>query len=141
MDLNTLVPSERMIEIVSPGTKSPLGIRITIMHIDDHRLKNLKRKLQDERQRREQRGKILTAETQDENLSEVIYASMLGWEWYNPTGLNDKVKGYNPEKMPNFDGKTPEFTKASVFAMFEKIPWFRDQIGEAVGETESFFQI
>lgn len=139
MDLSTLVPSERMIEILSPATKTPLGLRVTIMHIDDPRLKTLKRKLQDERQRREQRGKILTAETQDENLSELTYAAMLGWEWYNPTGVAGD-KGYKADKMPSFDGKQPDFTKANVFAMFEKLSWFRDQIGEAVSETESFFQ-
>lgn len=139
MDLSTLVPSERMVEIVSPATKSPLGIRVTIMHIDDPRLKTLKRKLQDERQRREQRGKIISAEMQDENLSELTFATMTGWEWYNPTGLKGD-KGYNADKEPKFEGKIPEFTKANVFAIFEKLPWFRDQIGEAVSETESFFQ-
>jgi hypothetical protein len=140
MDLSTLVPSERIVEIVSPATKAPLGIRVTIMHIDDSRLKTLKRKLQDERQRREQRGKIISAEMQDENLSELTFATMTGWEWYNPTGVKSD-KGYNADKEPKFDGKVPEFTKANVFAIFDKLPWFRDQIGEAVSETESFFQI
>ena len=140
MDLTALVPSERMIEILSPATKAPLGIRVTIMHIDDPRLKTLKRKLQDERQRREQRGKILSAETQDENLSELTAATMLGWGWYNPTGLEGQ-KGYKAESAPKFEGKVPEFNKANIFAMFEKLPWFRDQIGEAVSETESFFPV
>ena len=44
MDLSTLVPSERMIEILSPATKTPLGLRVTIMHIDDPRLKTIDRK-------------------------------------------------------------------------------------------------
>jgi len=140
MDISTLVPSERIVEIVSPATKAPLGIRVTVMHIDDPRLKTLKRKLQDERQRREQRGKIISAEMQDENLSELTFATMTGWEWYNPTGMKGE-KGYNPDKEPKFEGKVPDFNKANVFAMFEKLPWFRDQIGEAVSETESFFQL
>lgn len=140
MDISTLVPSERMIEILSPATKTPLGIRVNIMHIDDPRLKILKLKLQNQRQQREARGKVMTAEAQDENLSELTFATMTGWEWYNPTGQKGD-KGYNPEKEPKFDGKVPEFTKANVFAMFEKLPWFRDQIGEAVSETESFFPV
>lgn len=140
MDLKNLVPTERVVEIVSPGTKEKLGIRVTVMHIDDERLKNIKRKVQDENLRRQQRGKIIHAELQDENINEIAFATMLGWEWYNPTGVAGD-KGYKADKMPSFDGKQPEFTKANVFAIFEKLPWFRDQVGEAVSETEVFFQM
>ncbi len=140
MDLKNLVPSERVVEILSPGTKQPLGIRVTVMHIDDERLKNIKRKLQDENLRRQQRGKIVHAELQEENINEIAFATMLGWEWYNPTGVATD-KGYKAEKMPSFDGKQLEFTKANVLAVFDKLPWFRDQVGEAVSETEVFFQM
>lgn len=140
MDLKNLVPSERLIEIVHPANKQPIGVRVTVMHIDDERLKGIKRKLQDERYRREQRGKIVSAEMQDENLNELTFATMLGWDWYNPTGVAGD-KGFKADKMPSFDGKVPEFNKFNAFAIFEKLPWFRDQIGEAVSETEVFFQI
>lgn len=138
MDISTLVPSERIVEILSPATKAPLGIRVTIMHIDDPRIKTLKRKIKDENQRREQRGKIISAEMQEENTNEIAFALMTGWEWYNPTGMKGE-KGYDSEREPKFEGKVPDFNKANVFAMFEKLPWFRAQIGEAVEETESFF--
>lgn len=138
MDLNTLTPSERIVEILSPGKKEPLGIRVSLLHVNDERLKKLKRRLQDERYRLERNGKSFKAEIFDANASELAFAAMVDWEWYNPTG-KEGDKGYDKNAMPNFKGSVPDFTKKNVLEIFEKLPWFRDQIGEEMGDEESFF--
>lgn len=133
MDLSELKPSERIVEILTPGTKQPLGVRVSILHINDERLRKLKRQFQDERLRLEARGKQMKSETIESNLSELTFAAMTGWEWYSPSG--------NKEDQAKFKGSVPEFNKRNVMEIFEHLPWFRDQIGEEMGDDEAFFQV
>lgn len=133
MDLSELKPSERMVEILTPGTKKPLGVRVSILHINDERLKKIKRQFQDERYRLEARGKQFKAETIETNLNELTFAAMVGWEWYSPTG-DDKDRA-------KFKGEVPEFNKRNVLEIFDQLPWFRDQIGEEMGDDEAFFRV
>lgn len=138
MELSTLVPSERIVEILSPGTKQPIGVRISLLHINDERLKKLKRQFQDERYRLESKGKVFKAENFDNNANELAFAAMVGWEFYNPTGKKGDA-GYDENGTLLWNGKVPEFNKKNAFEIFEKLPWFRDQIGQEMGDDEAFF--
>lgn len=138
MDLNELVPSERIVEILSPGKKQPIGVRVMLLHVDDERLTKLKRRIQDERIRLEQKGKFFKADDLEENANELTFAAMTGWEWYNLTG-GEKDKGYDPNGQAKFNGEIPEFNKKNVFEIFKKLPWFREQIGREMGDDEAFF--
>ncbi len=131
MDLSTLVPSERTIEILSPGTKQPIGVRVFLLSINDDKLKKLKRSFQDERYRMEAKGKNFKAENFENNANELSFAAMTGWEFYSPTD--------NKDDQAKFNGSVPEFTKKNVFDVFDKLPWFRDQIGQEMGDDEAFF--
>lgn len=140
MDLSNLKPGERMIEILHPATKEPIGIRVSLVHIHDESLKKLKRQFQDERYRLESRGKHFKAENVENNLNELNFAAMKAWEWYNPTG-SEKDKNFDPDKQANWKGnKSPEFSKKNVFEIFDTLPWFRDQIASEMGDDEAFFQ-
>jgi hypothetical protein len=138
MDLKDLTPSERMVEILHPGTKEPIGVRVTLMHLDDDRMKKLRRAIQDEKHRLDQRGKYLKSEQIEANAHELCFTALTGWEWYNPTGSKGD-KGFDPKAAATFNGEVPTFTKKNVFDIFDKLPWFRDQIGQAMGDDESFF--
>lgn len=139
MELFDIKPSERVIEIVSPAAdKNPIGIRVTIVHIDDDRLKKLKRSIQDERIRLETKGKFLKTETIENNLNELTYAAMTGWEWYNPTGKKGD-KGFDENAALTIDGKVPPFDKKNVFQIFDKLPWFLEQVSREIGDQEAFF--
>lgn len=138
MDLKNLKPSERMVEIVHPATKEPLGVRVSLVHINDDSLKKLKRSFQDERYRLEARGKQFKAENVENNLNELTFAAMKGWEWYNPTGKKGD-KGFKESASALYKGAVPEFSKKNVFEIFEELPWFRDQIGQEMGDDEAFF--
>lgn len=126
MDLNELKPQERVVEILSPGTKQEIGIRVTLLHISDDRLVKLRRKFLDERYRLEAKGKTMKSEIYESNLNELAFTAMTGWEWYGDITM---------------DGKKPDFTRPNVMQVFEKHPWFRDQIGEEVSDSEAFFTI
>lgn len=139
MDLSTIKPGERMVEILHPATEEPLGIRVSLVHIHDESLKKLKRQFQDERYRLEARGKHFKAENVENNLNELNFTAMKGWEWYNPTGVKGDV-GFDETKQANWRGnKSPEFSKKNVLEIFESLPWFRDQIASEMGDDEAFF--
>ncbi len=139
MDLSNLKPSERMVEILSPGKKEPIGVRISLLHVDDERLKKIKRKFADEKYRLEARGKHLKAEDIENNLHELLCSAIVGWEWYNPTGTA-KDKGYKEDGQATFKGSIPEFSKTNVMAVITSLPWFADQISQEVGDDTAFFQ-
>ena len=138
MDLNELKPSERIVEILSPGTKQPIGVRVTLLHIADERLKKLKRRFQDDRYRLESKGKQFKAEQFEENANELSFAAMTGWEFYNPTGQKGD-KGFDENEHAKFNGEIPAFNRKNAFEIFEKLPWFREQLGTEMGDDEAFF--
>lgn len=126
MDILDIKPSERIIEIESPRDKTPIGIRVTLMHLDDPRMMVFRRKIHDERARLLRAGKIVKAEVEEENANELAFRAMTSWEWYN----KDLKLG---------DTASPEFNRANVMKVFESCVWFRDQIGVAIGDQDAFF--
>lgn len=124
MDIATLKPVERIAEIKSPADpETNVGIRVTLVSINDDRLKDLKRKFQDKKLKLELRGKNWTAAQLDENAKELAFASMTGWDWYDA----------------DYHGKKPEFNQSNVFAIFNELPWFLVAIQKEMSEEQSFF--
>lgn len=124
MDLSSLKTTERFIEIVHPKTGENLGVRVSIVALNDVRLKSIKRKIQDEKLRLEARGKNFKSEDIEENMCSILFNAMTGWEWAGDA---------------NFKGNKPDFTRENVVAVFKELPWFQSQIDEAVSDEKSFF--
>lgn len=138
MDISGVLPGERIVEIKHPGTAEPIGIRVTVCSIDDDRLRDLKRRITDERFKLEARGKTMKAEDIEANAQKLIFTASRGWEWYNPTG-KEGDPGYDPDAMPDFKGEVPDFNQRNFYAVITTLPWFSQQLHEAVGETKDFF--
>lgn len=137
-DLADIKPVSRTVEIRHPGTGRPLGVRVTLVSLDDERLAKVRRAIQDKRLHLESRAKTFKSEDIEANRKTILTTAMTGWEWYNPTG-KEGDEGYDAEAMPEFGGNVPEFNRKNTNAVIEALPWFGDQINEALGETESFF--
>jgi len=128
-DIGKIKSSDREIIILHPGTKEPIGITVMVMHIDDPRLKKVKRRITDERLRLDQRGKNFKAEEIEDNKNNILFNAMTGWEFgKDPNG-----------DQATFNGDIPEFNRRNVVQVLDELPWFADQINEAIGETEAFF--
>lgn len=137
-DLSTIKPVERMVEILHPNTDKPVGLRVTLMSMLDPRMKKLKRQLQDERNKRAQRGKIFKAEETEENQNKLVFAAMTGWFWYNPTGKKGD-EGFDDEADLNFHGKKPEFNQKNVYDVFNELEWVVNQLVDAIDDEKAFF--
>jgi hypothetical protein len=125
MDIADISPTERTIEILHPRTKEPVGIRVVLVSLEDDKLSKLKRKIQDRKNGLEARGKHFKAEEVEENKNELLFSSMVGWEWYDAT----------------YKGEKPAFTRAKVYELLNDPArvWFRDQLLIELGDTEAFF--
>lgn len=125
-DLSQIKPaSERIVEILHPGTEQPLGIKVGLCSIDDEDMKRVKRRMQDAALVLQRRGKGFSSAQIDTNRNEIAFSAMRNWTWEGDT---------------TFHGEKPAFNQANVYAVFNELPWFRDQIEEEISETKSFFQ-
>ena len=124
VDLSTIKPNDRTIEITNPGTGENLGVRVTVMSYDDDRLKRIRRQLTDKRFADDQKRKPLKSEQVEENGNMLLFSAMTGWEWYDDA---------------TFSGDVPDFNRKNVFAVFDALPWFRAQVDTAVADEEAFF--
>jgi hypothetical protein len=126
MDLSSVKPVERIVQITHPGTGVELGVSVSIMSIADERMKKIKRAIQDRRLALQQRGKNFKSDDLEENGCQLVFNAMTGWEW---TG------------EASFQGSKPAFNFATVQKVFEELPWFRNQLEEAISDEAAFFQI
>ena len=123
MDISTLVPTDRVIEIKHPQTEQLLGIRVTIVSLNDSKLKAIRKRIVNKRLELEKRGKSFKADDIEENELDILVASVTSWEWYDA----------------EFHGEKPVFNENNVRKVFGELPWFKDQVAEAVGDEKAFF--
>lgn len=131
-------PAPRALEVRHPGTGRPIGVRLTLVSLDDERLAKVRRGIQDKRLYLEARGKTFKSEEIESNRLSILTTAITDWEWYNPTGKSGD-DGYDAEAMPEFNGDVPEFNLRNVREVVSTLTWIGDQVNEALGETESFF--
>ena len=125
MDLSDLKPMERFVEIVHPKTDIELGIKVSLLSINDPALKKIKRSILNEKNRLEARGKTFKAEDIEENTKKLIFAAVTGWVW---------------DKNMTFKGdKAPEFNSKNFDEVMKELPWFSLQLEEAISDEKAFF--
>lgn len=125
MDISSLVPTERLYEVKHPKTDEPIGIIVSLVSIDDDKLKAVKRRIADKRAHLEARGKSLSGSDIDNNTNEIVFAAMTGWQWSDTAEWRGK--------------KNPPFNKETVFDVLNTLAWFRNQLSEEIGATDRFF--
>ena len=138
MDLSNLKPVEREVEITNPANGEPVGIRVSVMSIDDPRLKAQKRAIRNEANRAASRGKYIKAEQEEENSNALLFAATTGWTWYNPTG-EEGDKNYDASKMPQFDGEVLDYNQRNFIKIVKELPWFATQLVAEIDEEKAFF--
>jgi hypothetical protein len=124
MDISSLKPTERLVEIRHPGTGDNLGITVSVLSLLDDRMKKIKRRLLDNRLQLESKGKKFKSSDVEDNETALLFEAMTGWQW----------NGEN-----TFRGEKPDFNIKNVKEVFTELEWFRNQIAEAVSDEEAFF--
>lgn len=125
MEICELKPVERALEIKHPSTDEDLGIKVTLISLNDPRMSAIKRRIRIQRLEQERRGKAVNLDDVEKNELDLLTAAMTGWDWSGNI---------------TFHGEKPEFNAENIKAVFKELPWFKDQIAEAVGDEKGFFQ-
>lgn len=124
MDLKSLQQADEAdVEIVHPVTGKKLGIAITVYGIDSPIARAAQNKLTNKRLARGARGlrgKVTAEEIDAETLE---YLASLTKRW---KGVED-------------GGHVVAFSMEAAVDIYQRFPWLRKQIDEAVGDRELFF--
>lgn len=131
MDIAVIKPTERTIEIEHPATGQPLGIRVSLVSLDDDRLKRTKRNITDESLKLQAKGKSFKVEELERNSKALLFGATTGWEWYSPTG--------DEKDQATFGGEVPEYNQKNFYAVVDALPWFGEQIREKLEDSKGFF--
>src|SRR5690606_37323083 len=116
MDLSTLVPIERVVDVLHPKTVEPTGLKLTLAHDSDPRVIDATRKVFEEARTKgdvdPERGRRLTM------------AHVVGWEWTGEV---------------NFRGEAPAFSTEAL-ADVCKVPPVAAAIFRAVNDDAGFYK-
>jgi hypothetical protein len=122
MDISTIVAEARTIEIKHPVTGEPIGLRVTLRPDSADEVQAVKRKLVNERLRRDLKP---SAERIEENGYLLLDASISGWEWDGDL---------------TFEGSKPELSPKNLRKVLKRLTWMRDQIDTELGNDAAFFE-
>ena len=115
MDIGSLIPVERVVDVLDPRNSQPTGLKLTIAHDSDPRVMEIMRKIYDEA--------LVGEQVQDRGLR-VTMAHIVGWEW---TG------------EANFKGKKPKFTQAALEEVCA-VPAVGNAVYKAVTDEAGFYK-
>lgn len=124
MDLAKIKPSERIVDILHPESGEKIGVSVQLISIRDEKMASVRRRIQNKNIEFQKRGKTLKAIDIEENELELLVNCITGWNW-----------GDNKYK-----GETPQFSEKNVRDVLTELPWFKQQIVEAIDDEKAFFQ-
>src|SRR4051812_40538254 len=84
-ELANIKPSERILEIIHPRTREPIGIKVPLLSIDDEAMKAVKKKIQNKSSILARRGKSFDADEIEANHNLICFTAMSGWDWTGVT--------------------------------------------------------
>lgn len=128
-DIAGIKSTDEIVDLLHPGTKEPIGLRITVMSVNDDRMKRIRDRIANDGLKREAKGRNWKADEIRDNRIELLVSATLEWEWYTPEG----------GEPGSFNGEQLEFNMKNARTVYE-LWWVRDQIEEKVGDTEAFFR-
>lgn len=112
--------------IVHPATKEPIGLTITVMGSDSEAYQKLQRAKINRRLKQKNR-KPLTAEQIDEEATQDLAHATLGWSQNGqPTAL--------------VGGKHLPCEYDNVVALYNRLPFIKEQVDAAIGDRSLFIK-
>lgn len=124
MDISKIRPNERVIDILSPKTGKELDIKVSIISLKDPKMLKIKRNLLNKRLVLEKKGKFFDCDDVEENEITILLNAVTGWVW---------------GKDASFNGEKPEFNEKNFRNIVKELPWFKEQLMEAIGDDQAFF--
>lgn len=122
MDLSTITPIERIVDVRHPATKKPTGLKLTVISDDDARVSAAKRRLFDAIR---EKGEKLTPEEEAAFNVSIQLTHVVGWEWSGDA---------------NFKGSKPAFSVEALREVADSTPIVRNAIVAAIRDDAGFYK-
>lgn len=131
MDLATLSPVTRKVDILHPQTGEPIGLAINLRPSSHPEVQRVRRKWLNERLSSKGRGNKVTAEQVEANALDQIIAAIESWTW-----------GEGADGKPcTLNGEAPELSPESARKVLKAGGGFiKDQLDEELGDVAAFFR-
>lgn len=124
MDLSTLKPGERVLDIKHPKTGENIDLKIELYSMKSEKVTRFKTKIQQDEFNNAKEGKETSGEEFTERMFKMAFECMKSWTW---------------GKDLDFKGKKPHFNEKNVREVFEALPWLREQVEKALQDEKAFF--
>lgn len=128
MELTSIKTEDREVQLTDPKSGAELGLRLHLKSPDHPDVVAAERKWINNRLRKKNRNKELTAEELEAKQNRELLISVAGWEWTDSETV--------------YKGEQPEFSPAILKEMLEGgMPrWFRDFLVEESEDVLAFFE-
>lgn len=91
MDLGSLIPQERTVDVLDPRNGKPTGLKLTIAHDSDPRVLKAQRAVWDEAR--------ASNDADDTRGLRAMAAHVVGWEWTGEANFKGAKPKFSPEKL------------------------------------------
>lgn len=125
MDISKIIPVEKFVEILHPATEEKLGVKVSLVSVNSEKVKTVKRAVANANLKRQMNNKNIKIDEFEENVTSLLVACITSWDWYGDT---------------TFNGKKPELNEKNIKEVFAALPWFKEQLVNAINDEKSFFQ-
>jgi len=123
VEIDDIATVEKTYEVPHPSTDENVGIRVTLMSVNDKRMKGLKRQIQNANLQRQAKRKTIKAVEVEENEIAMASGAIVSWDWYDAV-----YKGEKPDCTPK--------TKAEIL---NAKSWIKDFVVEKLELESDFF--
>lgn len=124
MDISTIIPDDREIEIKHPSTGEGVGFFVSLRPMHSDEIKKAERAIANRALKLRARGKTFTADEIEENVTSLMCIAVSGWRFEGDT---------------TFEGEQPKCTPENIRRIVSR-EWIREQIDQELGDVASFFQ-
>lgn len=115
-------------ELMAPGSQSPLGLSIEFLPPDHPTIKKLFASLRDKQKFLSQKGRPMMTADELRASRELITAAAVGWTW-----------GTDSDGEPGeWNGEQPEFS-ITVLQELLAVDWVREQCDDFLADKKNFF--
>jgi len=128
VNLAEMQPVDKTVHILRPdGSDEKIGLSFVLMSQDDPRLKAVKREIRDNNTKLTKGGRrSLKAKDIEANEMKLLCGMVIKWKWEEGVFFEN--------------GAIPDFNEKGLTRVFAKLSFVKDQLIEAIEDSESFFR-
>lgn len=124
MDLASIKPHSRALDILHPATGDKTGVQFEIVHPDHKNVKFIAEKNRREIEGLRKSGALISDDVTERHNLSLFASTVVGWTW--PEGFT-------------FNGEVPAYSQSTVESVLRDLEWIYKQVIAASQNEQAFF--